>query len=62
MAYNPSDSSSGGATNRPTLAQQLAAYGKSLAVERKLASEEGKTEYRFETIGTSGGKREFASA
>lgn len=62
LAYDPSISSSGGGTDRPTLSQQLAAYGQSLAVERKLAAMEAKTsgagQYRFETIGTSSSKGE----
>lgn len=65
LAYDPSISSEGGKTDRPTLSQQLAAYGQSLAVERKLAAMEGKTngaasgQYRFETIGTSSSKGEL---
>lgn len=40
LSYDPSNSSEGSETRRPSLSQQLAAYGDSLAIERELNAAE----------------------
>lgn len=65
LAFDTSQSSDSSApSNRLTLSQQLAAYGQSISLEKKLMAQEGKSgaEYRYETIAKDGSRYSLPSS
>ncbi|KAI5474797.1 Ankyrin repeat protein [Pseudohyphozyma bogoriensis] len=57
LNYDPSLTSSDSTASRPSLSRQLAAYGQSLVLERKLKASEAGNGYQWETITKDGKHR-----